>query len=95
MWPASFTPSSSTNSLVFATRTGSQTPAGRSHQTLHYNSLIFALPLTPPPLSCQRHPPSRGETKGLAHVIIKYHVKPSAHKAFLEAWNKAEEATGA
>jgi hypothetical protein len=45
----------------------------------------------PPP---QRHDPSRGETKNLAHVIIKYHVKPSAHKAFLDAWAKAEEGTG-
>jgi hypothetical protein len=47
-----------------------------------------------PPLPPQPHNPSRGETKGLAHVIIKYHVKPSAHKAFLDAWAQAEEATG-
>ena len=43
----------------------------------------------------QRKPPSRGEEKHLAHVLIKYHVKPSAHEDFLDAWNKVEKATGA
>jgi hypothetical protein len=43
----------------------------------------------------QRKPPSRGEENNLAHVLIKYHVKPSAHEDFLDAWNKVEKATGA
>jgi len=42
----------------------------------------------------QHREPSRGEEKDQAHVIIRYHVKPSARKEFLDAWGKAEEGTG-
>lgn len=37
--------------------------------------------------------PHRGEEHNLAHVLIRYSVKPSAHKQFLDAWNTAEQAT--
>lgn len=39
--------------------------------------------------------PSRGqEEEGQqAHVIVHYHVPPSAHEEFEDAWNKAAEAT--
>jgi hypothetical protein len=46
-------------------------------------------------LQLQRRAPSRGDDKNQAHVIIKYHVKPSAHKQFLDAWSEAEKGTGA
>jgi quinol monooxygenase YgiN len=43
----------------------------------------------------QRRPPSKGQDeKRMAHVLIRYSVKPSAQGEFLKAWGAAEKGTG-